>query len=80
MEAKQIAWDDKGRAVVVSDGISKGKQFGLFVCKPSGTLKRIKAKSVPMVDDQERAMQLGIAYAARKGWTLTVGDPPSLTS
>ena len=39
--------------IVISDGLSDGKQFGSFYVKPSGSLKRMI--SIPMTDSINEA-------------------------
>ena len=68
---QHLGWDDRGRPLVVSDGISQGKAWGLFVVKSSGSLKR--SRGVPMLDDRKRVTQLAVQYIAdrtKKGWVL----------
>lgn len=58
--------DQEGIELFISSGISKGDAWGTFYKKPSGTLKRVKSKYLPMCLFKQDAQADLDRYAIRK--------------
>lgn len=65
--------DKKGRRLFVSDGIARGTHWMVCFRKPTGSLKRLVSKELPVCTSRSRAQQLLDAYAAKHG--LMVAEP-----
>jgi ribosomal protein L13 len=79
-EAIQNAYRDKtGRVLFVSDGISDGRSWGVFYRKPSGGLKRVVSKYLPMVATRQEAQRNLNLYAGRHAMKFLkeIGDVQS---
>lgn len=61
--------------VFVSDGISRGRSWGTFYRLPSGSLRRLVRKSLPMRVTRDEAQADLDAYAKEIGWKPW--SPPS---
>ena len=59
--------DQKGRKLFVSSGISGGDMWGTFFRKPTGSLKRITSKFLPMRRSKQAAQADLDQYAQKKG-------------
>jgi len=66
MQTYPLFEDDKGCPICVSDGISKGKRYGAYRIKPSGSLQRVKP--VPESDMPYEALLSLLKYAIEHGW------------
>lgn len=60
--------DKQGRVFFVSDGIGKGKSFGTFLRKPSGSLRRLVSVYLPMRDRRDQAEADLREYAKKNGF------------
>jgi hypothetical protein len=58
--------DQKGRNLFVSSGISGGEMWATFFRKPSGSLKRVTSKSLPMRCSRQIAQDDLDRYAVKK--------------
>jgi hypothetical protein len=58
--------DQKGRNLFVSSGISGGEMWGTFFRKPTGSLKRVTSKSLPMRHSKQIAQDDLDRYAIKK--------------
>jgi len=62
-------WIDRyGKKLFISDGISKGKQWGTFCRNKKGSLQRIKSPDLPMVDTKLKAQNMLNQWAHAKGY------------
>jgi hypothetical protein len=59
--------DKQRRTPFISDGISSGRQYGSFYRKPSGALKRVVSRLLPMRDTRVEAEADLAQYARRNG-------------
>ncbi|MEW6423149.1 MAG: hypothetical protein AB1523_00135 [Bacillota bacterium] len=60
-------YDDK---FFVSDGISKGRQWGTFKRRKSGSLQRVCSPALPMVNTKSEAQKMLNSWAMTKGFKL----------
>ena len=70
--------DKQGRVLFVSDGISQGGFFGTFTRKPSGSLRRVVSKALPMRITRVEAEGDLRRYAAKNGFEAVEADGPTL--
>jgi hypothetical protein len=70
-EAYNFIWlDENGQQIFVSDGISKGRQWGTFRRNKNGALQRIKSTALPMVGTKSEAQRMLNSWAEAKGYKL----------
>lgn len=69
--------DDMGKTVKVSSGISHSPRLSWMSCrvKKSGSLQRVKSKSLPIRDTKEEAQADLNRYASQMRWSIVPPYP-----
>lgn len=67
--------DQQGRTLFVHDGISAGRDWAVYYRKPSGSLRRVKSKRLPVCASREAAQRYLDGWAMARELRVTAGSP-----